>query len=176
VCVTLTEYPVEEVTDRYTAISYIWGQSVALLDLKNGDVDRSVVSSHPDSPQPDTLELIIVPASEMEKSRTTDDKPGCVEFDVQHGTTRLSLPKRCNLSEFSRAYLTGFPKERRKPCSDMESGSYTMRQVSFLWIDAIYIDQSNSTQEKATRIPAHGRDLLTRSACCRVAGRRQCQT
>ncbi|KAL1841464.1 hypothetical protein VTJ49DRAFT_7019 [Mycothermus thermophilus] len=40
--------------------------------------------------------------------------------------------------------------------SAAETISHTYKQVVYLWIDALCIDQSNSTQEKATQIPLIG--------------------
>ncbi|KAL2264610.1 hypothetical protein VTJ83DRAFT_7120 [Remersonia thermophila] len=170
VYVTLTEHPIESVADRFTALSYTWSDPVEPFFLKLGP-DRSTPTTDPATPSPDTIELIVLPPEAHGTFRRRDDlAPETETHPVADTSTaldvaRLPLARRSNLSDFFRAYLLDFPARhtRPRPLPDGGSHRYTHEQVAHLWIDALCIDQSNSTQEKATQIPLMG-EIYSRAA------------
>jgi hypothetical protein len=172
VYVSLREYPIESVTDGFTALSYTWDNPVEPFELKAG-FDRSTPTTNPETPSPDTLELIVLPPESHLTFRRIDDlAPSTnrkLDIYTPPGIGRLPMTRRSNLSAFFRAYLVGFPARhmRPRPLGNRRRHSYTYEQVAHLWIDALCIDQSNSTQEKATQIPLMG-EIYSRAA--RVLG------
>jgi hypothetical protein len=160
--ITLTAYPVEAITNKFTALSYTWDKPVEPFELERYSPDRTKVSADPSTPHPDTIEIIILPRESFQTFRRRDDLApkdnAMVDEYTPPDIAHLTLPRRSNLSDFFRAYLDGYP-DRHMKFSYGPTGvrpRYTFDQVSHLWVDAICIDQSNSTQEKATQIPLMG--------------------
>ena len=138
----LNQIGLEDMRDRYTALSYTWGDPVEpFTHLRRPS--KSIASPH-------TIDLLILPPSAFETFRRHDDiARESALLDVY--TTPVSMISiGHNLSDWFKSYLSAdFPVAQIR-CTGNPF------QATVFWIDAICINQADE-DEKATQIPLMGK-------------------
>lgn len=153
----LNQVTLEQITNRYTALSYTWGPPVE--DFAKSRAPPSL----PESPH--NIELNIVPKEAFETFRRIDDlaaDPTCSILDL-YTTNVCTIPVGHNLSDWFKSYLDGWPD---KQIGQSKGSQPNMFEITVFWIDAICIDQDNK-EEKACQIPLMG-EIYSRAS--RVLG------
>jgi hypothetical protein len=152
VYVALDHASLDNVADKFTALSYTWGSPVAdFAKLRSAPAPLSSLRS------PQTVQLIVVPPEAFETFKRADDLAADGPMLDMYTTPVARIGVGENLSDWFRNYLDGWPVG----VAARFSGANAYERRVF-WIDAVCIDQA-SPIEKAAQIPLMGEIYSTAS-------------